>query len=321
MIEVLPPGNIVAQIPNEVRDRRTLERRQKMYSQAALARTTKIDLALVMHRQFQTGLEAIDRVFQLGPQFENVPAGLRVIGEPGCGKSTLLRYFEDSLPGAGLLEHGGGALRVVLEGRTSMFQLLDLLLATLNYPVSGVRASNLHRRRMAFWELVRRNKIRVVLIDEAHQLLYRAGGGSKAPGEGNDATALLRTFTDNRLGLVMAGGLELARLEEFDKYLYSRCQARHSMKSIELKGGWGGVMKKVIEFSDEHSLQLFENEWQREKLHRATGGVLRALKILLTEAVLVSCDAQRNAVTVEDMDLAFSRVMDELKGQNPWVRT
>jgi len=108
-------------------------RRLQEYSKRALQLAVEVDRIYVNHDQFVKGVVALDRLFQIGPEFE-MAQGLRLVGPPGSGKSALFRYFRDSLPRSSLFAAG------VWGGRYSRRPEADIgtdgsrLLACLSVP-------------------------------------------------------------------------------------------------------------------------------------------------------------------------------------------
>lgn len=301
-------------------DRRVAERRLKMYAPEALTRTVQLDKALVKHRSFQESLTALDRIFQLGKHLQNVPVGLRVIGLPGTGKSTLLRYFVESLPRSDLFERGMGVVAIRLERRATLVDLVEGLLRELRYPLAGTNYRNVVQRRDVLMEMLARRNTHAILIDEAHRLCVRPITWAAASDEGSDATAFICQLIDARIGVALCGGPGLERLREFDRYLHSRCTSAVTLQNFAPGAAWRGLVKQLIVECSAHSLRCFEEAEQLAKLHNATDGNLRAVKMLLVEAVLVSADACRSAVTAEDLERACDLVRDEVAGANPWSK-
>jgi hypothetical protein len=69
-----------------------------------------------------------------------------------------------------------------------------------------------------------------------------------------------------------------------------------------------------------HSLDFLKGNQQIMLLHRATQGNLRALKMLVVEAILIAADQGRRDLGVGDMRTAFNRALSGADSvTNPWA--
>jgi hypothetical protein len=303
----------------EALDRRVAERRQTMYSVAALQRAAEVDQAMVLHPSFNDGLAALDRVFQLGKAL-SIPTGLRLIGPPGSGKTSLLRYYIDSQPKSALFARGMGALHIRIRRRPTLGHTVESVLRALKYPLLKVGGAYVEAKRNVSLEALQQKNTHVVLVDEAHNLCTRTSGSYSNGDEGNAITEYLREVMDLRIGLVLAGGVGLAQLGERDKYLHSRCASQVVFVNFSLDSAWAGVVHGLANRSLAHSMEFLKGNQQIVLLHRATRGNLRALKMLVVEAILVATDRDRRNLTAEDMRDAFNRALNAEDGvNNPWA--
>jgi len=299
-------------------ERQVAERRQATYSAEAIRRAAYVDRAVVFHQGFQAGLSATDRVFQLGAAL-TVPAGLRLIGPEGSGKTTLLRYYVDSIPSSSLFDRGMGALRIRLRKRPALGGTVESVLRALRHPFWKVTATTVGMKRDSSIEALKHRRSQLLLVDEAHNLCTRVTGWPQGSDEGNDTTEYLREIMDAGVGLVLAGGTGLEQLHERDKYLHSRCAAKVVLANFHLDANWGGIVKGLVDSSKHHDLRYLLQPRQLMLSHRATQGNLRALKMLVVEAVLISSDCGRRDLIDDDLQAAFDRALGGLAHlPNPW---
>ncbi|MCX2864305.1 AAA family ATPase [Paucibacter sp. PLA-PC-4] len=299
-------------------DRRVAERRQKTYSIEAIRRGTEIDKAIVIHGAFQSALASADRVFQLGKAL-TIPAGLRLIGPPGSGKTTLLRYYADSVPGSELFDRGCGAIRIRLRHRPTLRHTVESILRALRYPFPKVSNQSVGLKRDMSIDALKQKRTHLLLVDEAHNLCIRTSAWPAGSEEGNEITEYLREIMDAQIGLVLTGGPGLEQLPERDKYLHSRCASKAMLGNFALDNDWAGVVHGLAAHSQQHCLKFLTESRQIVLLHRATRGNLRALKMIVVEAILVAADAHRSDLCTDDLRSAFPVALGGLiETPNPW---
>lgn len=77
-------------------------RRLATYSVNALRVAKSVDRTFVLFPAAVQALTSLDRLFQLGTEF-NMPQGMRLVGPSGVGKTASFEYFRASLPNSALL--------------------------------------------------------------------------------------------------------------------------------------------------------------------------------------------------------------------------
>ena len=303
----------------EARYMQILSRRQSLYSAEAIARCVELDRAIVLHSDFQSALAAMDRVFQLGRAL-TAPAGVRIVGPAGAGKTTLLRYFSESLPPSELFQRGLGALHIRVPKIPTLNHMVEAVLSALRYPFARVSHTQVTIKRITSLEALKAQRTHVLLVDEAHNLCNKGSAGFRGADGGTPATEYLREIMDQQIGLVMSGGPGLLDLKDRDKYLYSRCTAHFELKSFDFDGDWLGLLHGIAKQSARHDISLIVDKKEANRLHRATAGNLRWLKVLIIEAVLISTDKKRSALVPADLLEAFDRSLGGVKtSANPWA--
>jgi len=282
-------------------------RRQRLYSQHALRVALPIDQIYVHHDRFSSGLEALDRLFQIAPHVR-VPHGARLIGPTGSGKSALIRNFRDRLPSSTLFAPGHGAILVRSGARPTAGHLLSALLRAYNYPFGAVSARTLYIKRDNLFDLIKLKGTRVIFVDEADRLLMqvrrRAGTG-----EHPEATQLLRDIMDEcNAAVVLAGTEALDQLASVDSHLADRVTVRHELQHFEANAQWLGVLRGFVKQSESFDIGIIVELAEAKRLHAATGGSLRALKRVVTEAALIAANQKKSSLDAESLALAFVAV-------------
>lgn len=298
--------------------RRVQERQILMYGIEHVERARQVAGLYVKHKKFVEALAALDRVYQLARQFQSVPVGLRLIGPSGTGKTSVINYFRQSLPGSDLVEAGMGAIMLRLRKGMAPSYFVEQLLKTLRYPLPRSSPRDYANKFDIALSAMERKGTRVLIIDEAHYLMDAPAKTNGKSGEGTTISNLLSESIDDRIALVLAGGVGLKNLGNHDEFLASRCMATHSLESFSISEGWAQLLANFNLLCTEHSLAILREPAQCEPIFAATQGSLRKLKALLAEAIMVSSHAGRKSVTVDDLRLAFVRALDQPDGVNPW---
>jgi hypothetical protein len=287
-------------------DRRTAARRMFTYSTQAIVAGSATDKVLVNHPDFKSSLQACDRVFQLGREL-GLQQGVVVVGPPGVGKTALIRYFRNSLPSSSMYEEGAGAIVIRLRARPTVGYLIGSMLRQMKYPFPQVNQHTLAIKRDVLLEALRQKGARLLLIDEGHHLKSQTKIRNRTS-DGSTVTDLINELMDEvPMGLHLTGTEGLLDLGEIDPHLESRVTARFQLRDFACGAHWYGFLRAFKRHCN-FDLSLIETKEEGDRLHKATGGNLRAFKRLITEAVLVAYDEHRAAVTHDDLKLAFARV-------------
>jgi len=286
----------------------TAARRLRLYSAKALRVALPIDEIYVDHPRFATGLEALDRLFQLAPDVR-MPHGARIVGPTGSGKSAMIRNFCERLPKSTLFDPGYGAIVVRSGARPTAGHLLFALLRAFRYPFGAVTGRTLYIKRDNLFDLLRAKRTRIVIIDEADRLLMqvrRRTGSEEQP----EATQLLRDMVDEcNVGLVLAGTAALDQLATVDSHLADRVSVRHELRHFDLDRLWLGVLKGFAKQSSTFDISAITDLAEAKRLHAATDGSLRRLKRLITEGALIA--AQEGKAALDEQALARAFVVVE----------
>ena len=279
-------------------------RRLQLYSKHALKVALPIDRIFVNHSRFAGGLKMLDRIFQIAPEV-SMPQGSLLIGPTGSGKSALFKYFQNSLPKSSLFTPGFGAIGIRAGANPTTGGMINALLRVYKYPFRHGSAATIASRIDIVFDLIREKGTRVVFIDEAHRLLNqkrRITGDDREP----QATGFLRDLMDEgRTGLVLAGTDQLDRLVQVDSHLADRLSGRQELRYFDPDKDWMGVLRAFKKQTLGFDLSLIEDTKEAKRLHVATGGSLRRLKRLLTEAVLVGADAGKRNLDLESLSIAL----------------
>jgi hypothetical protein len=288
-------------------DRQIAARRMFMYSMRALSVAAQVQRVFVSHPDFKEPLIGCDRIFQLSREL-NVQQGVVIAGPTGVGKTALIRYFRDSLPSSSLFERGQGALAVRSPMRPTLGHFVGSLLRQLKYPFPNVTYQTVYSKRDVLIESLKQKGTRLLFVDEAHHLKGQTRTRSRNV-DGSSATDLLLELMDEvPLAVCLSGNEQLLALAEIDESLNGRVSARFRMRDFEPGALWVGFLRAFRRQCVAFDLHLLEEQDHIVRLHKATGGNLRAFKRLVTEAVLVAVDEGSVALAGSHLRPAYARV-------------
>jgi hypothetical protein len=297
--------------------RQTRERWLATYTRKALQEGAAIDNAIVKHDRFNELVGSLDRMFLLSKELRQ-PVGGVIGGNAGVGKTTLCRYFLDALPVHDLAERGPGVLYLRLRRGRSLAAVVQRILGLLNYPLFKVSNTNLDARRSLSIDALRRHKIRLLLVDEGHQMV----GQSKAKrDDGTSISEYFREIMDEaQIAVCIVGGISLSELGNVDPYLESRCVVNEVLRDFALDNSWLSLVQSlmpsnsVLEFK-----QLQTSREIREAMHKTARGNLRRLKQYLAELAMATVDARKSTPDSAELKLAFQRAFgSEELPSSPW---
>lgn len=294
-------------------------RRLNTYSVSALRVAAEADRAFVLFPEAVQTLKALDRLFQLGTEF-STPHGMYLVGPTGSGKTATFKYFRASLPQSALFSHDFAAIGMRVQSRPRVGHVVQGLLNALKYPFTSGSGKQLYLRRFVLFEALKSSRTRLIWLDEAQHLLFsrRASAGGDSETEG---TEFLRELVDEcNISLVLSGTSELDALPDAAPHLASRISIREEMKNFASDATWVGFVRAFAKQCQSIDLTYVQAPDIAMRLHLATGDNLRAFKRLMTEAILITCDAGQSAVNQEVFSSAFQRVFGRATMRsNPFV--
>lgn len=295
-------------------DLQTYERQIKSYSIHALKTAAVVDKIYVQHTQFANLVGAMERVFQIAPEFD-VPNGMLLLGPPGTGKSAAFQFFRGTLPSSSLFTDGDGAVGLRCPKRPRVGHFVTALLKAYRYPFAHGSAQQMYMRRGILFDAIREKGTRLIFVDESQNMLRSRSASSSHDGD-TEVSEFFREMMDEcKIALVLSGSQELDAVAGADTALASRLTVRETLSNIELGAQWMAILHAFGRQCSSFDLSGLEDPKLATLLHRATQGNLRSLKRLLIEAVLIAVDAKQNAVDVVVFSKAFGLVFGSAHAQ------
>jgi hypothetical protein len=280
-------------------------RRLQTYSIEALRCGIAVDKILVQHTDFKHSVKVLDRLFQIGLEFE-VPQGIRLIGPPGSGKTAVFRYFLATLPGSTLYTHGAGAIGIRLQKNPIAGRMVAGLFSAIKYPFASGSAKRLFDKRSLLFEAIKAKGTRLIWVDEAQHLMRERQLREDIAHE-TDAAELLRELMDEtHASVVLAGSEDLEKLDSLVPPLASRIAGREYMREIAEGPTWTGFLNAFSDAVTSFDLCYIKQPVIDKRLYLATSGNMRSFKRLMVEAVLIAVDSHSLVLNSEILFKAYS---------------
>ena len=193
--------------------------------------------------------------------------------------------------------------------------LIRSLLSAYRYPFISGGETQMYARRGVLIDLIRQKGTRLLFIDEAAGLLTKPTHSRTQKSE-TEPTDLLREIGDAcQISLVLASAECLDAIDQLDPALSQRISVRTELKNFLADGQWLGFLRAYVKQCDVFDLAIITDNSVAKRMHLTTNGNLRQFKRLITEAVLLAVDANRESISVEDLSVAFPLVNGQACGK------
>lgn len=299
-LDVIDPGDDWSDEERQIR-----ARRMAMYSIKAITTAREVARKYILFPELKAVLTSFDRVYQLSREL-GIPQGVLLTGPPGSSKTSVADYFMKSLPPSSNVVEGFGALYVRMRSSASAGFIVSQVLSAVRHPFTNVRPDRLASMRDIACEAMQHKGTRIVFVDEAQCLALR-GRGRLADDKESTAGNLLRELMDRAgVALVLLANQQLQDLEQIDKALADRVSVRMKLAHFGNDGVWAAFLGELAKVQAIDMTVLSEAQ-VRTATYAATGGCRRALKRLITEAVLVAVDDNSAKLTLTHLRLAYQR--------------
>jgi len=264
----------------------------------------------VPHPQFAEGLNILEETLSRSSIPD--PGGVRIVGASGLGKSFICRHFLQKHPTIiGDDSVSIPILFIQLEASLSGLDLVRRLLVALGFPFSQ------GKNRVDLSDLVsegmRTRNVQFLLIDEAQEFA-EGRGESRASVIGN---TLKRIYDNTDIPQGFLGTPLLDRFFHICDQLASRISAEHRLVPFEFDATFYGVLDA---FDEALPLERrsFLSERYAHPIYQCTKGNMRALRRLLSAAVLAASIENASALRKTDLIAAFRQVFGT--GSHPFVK-
>lgn len=287
-----------------------------MYTPQALAAGRELRDVVIQHSSFQKALELISNAIEVG-NGAGVFSGVRITAPSGSGKSLLIECLQKNTIDSPFLDGEFSVIRTELKESPSVSQVQSGLLENFRYGLMDqVRRrqnnNDVHRVLLA---AVREHRVQLIVLDEFQHVFSSA----------NDKVStsvidwLKRLMNMTQIPVVLVGTELMDRLGPVDPQLTTRVPTTIKLMPFILNGEWVGFLKAIVHKCVAVDLSIIINPPLVTQLYNVTRGVIRPLKALLVQAVIMAVNAGEKELTVDRLYSAYSMVYGpEIAAENPF---
>lgn len=240
-----------------------------------------------------------------------LPGGFVLSGASGMGKDTLIGSLRSILTPPEVLSGSSRPLLVIeTPSMPNEGALISELLEALAYPFADCGEQSIKDRTKRLVKALRACRVKLILFNEFQHTVE------------NDRRKLGKALTDSmkllyeKTGVAMCffGTEAIERIDAINDQFATRFSGRYRLRPFALDASFQGVLKGF-----ETSMTHFEPAgiWKDpfvRPVHAACGGVMRLVKELLTEAVIVAVNVGAKKLTLEH----FAEAYQQKRGQGNW---
>lgn len=264
----------------------------------------------IPYPQFADGLNVLEEAFNRAHTID--PGGVRIVGPSGMGKSFICRHFLQKHPT--IITDDEVTIPVLylqLEASLSALDLVRRLLFALGFPFRS------DKNRVDLTDLVAEGmslrKVQFILIDEAQE--FAEGRGEARPIVIGNTMKRLYDKTGKPHGYL--GTQLLERFFTICDQLAGRITTHHQLVPLAYDKTFFCVLNDF-----DHAIPMPRkaglSEQYSEAIYQSTNGNLRALRRLLSAAVMVAATEEAHALKKEHFANAHRQVFGT--GHNPFSK-
>ena len=292
----------------------TKERYSVSFTSKAIDAGRKIERVIVNHSNFVAARDQLLRLADRAHKLKD-PGGLLLVGDSGTGKDCLIEEMKVFFPSSNLMDVTRRPLLVAhTEATPSIGDYLGKLLTQVGYEFAKFGKADNSARREVLVEAMIACRVQLLLINEFQHVIE---GDRKKLGH-SFADWFKRLYDDTRVPMAFLGTPEALKIEGVNEQFTSRFTGRHYLRPLGITPEFFGVLKAFDSAVPDLTPAGLGTSAFAYRIHAATGGVMRPLKRLIKEAVMVAVARADAKLTLEHFRIAFHCLHGE-KGENPFV--
>ncbi len=287
-----------------------------LYSAKALAAGRELRNVVIRHPSFHKALELVANVVEVG-NGAGVFSGLRVMAPSGSGKSLLIECLKKNTINSPFLEGEFSVIRTELKESPSVSQIQSGLLENFKYGLMDqVRRrqnnNDVHRVLLA---AIREHRVQLIVLDEFQHVFSTSNDKVSTP----VFDWLKRLMNMTQVPVVLVGTELMDRLGPVDPQLTSRIPTTIKLMPFLHNVEWIGFLAALAQQCTAVDISLISKAPVATQLFGISKGVIRPLKALLVQAVVMAVNADEKELTVERLYAAYSMVYGpEIAAENPF---
>lgn len=276
------------------------ERRRLAINGTPIQRAEFIKTITIAYPQFVDGLNVLEDAFNRSRSVD--PGGVRIVGPSGMGKSFICQHFLQKHPTIVTDDEVTiPVLYLQVEASLSALDLVRRMLFALGFPFRS------HKNRVDLTDLVAEGiglrRVEFILFDEAQEMTE--GRGEARPIVIGNTMKRIYDKTGKPQGYL--GTLLLERFFEICDQLAGRITTQHRLTPLAYDDTFIGILNDF-----DHALPMQRkaglSEQYSEAIYQCTNGNLRALRRLLSAAVMVAASDEASALTKIHFASAYRQV-------------
>ena len=277
----------------------------------------KIERLIISHSSFVVAKNQLVRLADLAHQLRD-PGGLVLAGESGTGKDSLIDAMKLLMPSSNLLDSVHRRLVIVnTDAAPSVGDFTAKMLIQLGYSFAKFGKADNSERRDILVEALIACRVRLMLLNEFQHVIE---GNRNKLGHAL-ADWFKRLYDDTRIPMVFLGTPVVLRVLDINEQFASRFSGIYRLNPLENSPEFLGILKAFDVAVPELAPAGLATSRFSKRIHKATGGVMRPLKRLIKEAVMLAVTESESKVALRHFREAYQRIHGEYSGENPFLET
>lgn len=287
-----------------------------LYTKKAMAAGRELRNAVIRYPSFYKALNLITNAVEVG-NGTGIFTGVRIMAPSGCGKSLLIECLQKNVTKSSLLDGELSVIRTELKETPSVSQIQGGLLDNFKYGLvdhgrRSVNNTDVHRVLLA---AIKEHRVQLIVLDEMQHVF--SSHNDKVATHVIDWIKRLMNMTG--VPIVLVGTELMDRLGAVDPQLTSRIPTTIKLMPFMHNSEWIGFLKGLVSQCHAVDLSIIAESPLATQLYGISKGVIRPLKSLLVQAVIMAVNAEEKKLTVERLLSAYEMVYGpEIAAENPF---
>lgn len=283
------------------------------YNDRAITAGRALRNAVVQYPSFLRTLELISNAIEIG-NGTGIFTGVRIMAPSGCGKSLLIECLKNNILNLDMLKHDLSVITVDLKEAPSVSQIQSGLLDNFKYGLTSRRVNNNEVHRVLV-SAMKEHKVKLMIFDEFQHIF--SPNGEKVSTQVIDWLKRLMNIT--QVPAVLVGTEQMDRLGAVDSQLTTRVPTSIKLLPFQHNAEWIGFLKALSVQCTAIDISIIYEPDIALQLFRITGGVIRPLKTLIVQAVVMAVSVEAEKLTREGLYSAYRFVYgDDVSMENPF---
>ncbi|HCP77520.1 MAG: hypothetical protein CML16_17285 [Pusillimonas sp.] len=287
-----------------------------LYTAKALSAGRDLRNVVIQHSSFQKALLLVANALEVG-NGAGIFSGVRIMAPSGSGKSLLIDCLQKNIINSPFLEGELSVIRTELKESPSVSQIQAGLLENFKYGLidQGRRSQNNNEVHRVLLAAMREHRVQLIVLDEFQHVF--------SPSSDKVSTAVIdwlkRLMNLTQVPVVLVGTELMDRLGAVDQQFTTRIPTTVKLLPFQHNAEWIGFLKAMAQQCTAVDMALISQSPYATQLFGITQGVVRPLKTLLVQAVIMAVNAGEKHLSAERLYEAYAMVYGpEIASENPF---